>query len=455
MASILVIEDERVLAKNMVRFFESLGHNAEAAHDGITGVQAAARMVPDVVIVDFQLPGMDGLEVIRQLRQTDDPPRIVMVTGHASVTLAVDAMKAGSMDLLTKPVTLASLREVVERALRERGEQRALHFYRQREASHSSLKALIGESPEMVALRSMVQKLSLLEPTDQTSAAPILIIGETGTGKELVARACHQAGPRADAPFVEINCAALPAHLMEGELFGYEKGAFTDAHARKMGLIESADGGTLFLDEIGEMDLGLQAKLLRVLENFKVRRLGSLTDRQVNVRIVAATNRDLDIQVREGRFRSDLLYRLRVFQIQIPPLRARGEDVLHLARHLLDQQSRKYGHGTLRLDASAAQALKGYAFPGNVRELRNLLERAALLQTGGVIKIADLALPPAEVRSAPAAGAGPVTSLEAVEREHLVRALEAHHWNVTRAARSLDISRDTLRYRMERHGLKR
>ncbi len=324
MASILVIEDERVLAKNMVRFFESLGHYAEAAHDGISGVQAAARMVPDVVIVDFQLPGMDGLEVIRQLRQTEDPPRIVMVTGHASVTLAVDAMKAGSMDLLTKPVTLASLREVVERALRERGEQRALHFYRQREASHSSLKALIGESPEMVALRSMVQKLSLLEPTDQTSAAPILIIGETGTGKELVARACHQAGPRADAPFVEINCAALPAHLMEGELFGYEKGAFTDAHARKMGLIESADGGTLFLDEIGEMDLGLQAKLLRVLENFKVRRLGSLTDRQVNVRIVAATNRDLDIQVREGRFRSDLLYRLRVFQIQIPPLRARG-----------------------------------------------------------------------------------------------------------------------------------
>nr|CBA33750.1 hypothetical protein Csp_B20620 [Curvibacter putative symbiont of Hydra magnipapillata] len=455
MASILVIEDERVLAKNMVRFFESLGHNAEAAHDGIIGVQAAARMVPDVVIVDFQLPGMDGLEVIRQLRQTEDPPRIVMVTGHASVTLAVDAMKAGSMDLLTKPVTLASLREVVERALRERGEQRALHFYRQREASHSSLKALIGESPEMVALRSMVQKLSLLEPTDQTSAAPILIIGETGTGKELVARACHQAGPRADAPFVEINCAALPAHLMEGELFGYEKGAFTDAHARKMGLIESADGGTLFLDEIGEMDLGLQAKLLRVLENFKVRRLGSLTDRQVNVRIVAATNRDLDIHVREGRFRSDLLYRLSVFQIQIPPLRARGDDVLHLARHLLDQQARKYGHGTLRLDASAAQALKGYAFPGNVRELRNLLERAALLQTGGFIKIADLALPQAEVRSAPAAGAGPATSLEAVEREHLVRALEAHHWNVTRAARSLDISRDTLRYRMERHGLKR
>lgn len=455
MASILVIEDELVLAKNMVRFFESLGHNAESAHDGITGVQAAARMVPDVVIVDFQLPGMDGLEVIRQLRQTEDPPRIVMVTGHASVTLAVDAMKAGSMDLLTKPVTLASLREVVERALRERGERRALHFYRQREASHSSLKALIGESPEMVALRSMVQKLSLLEPTDQTSAAPILIIGETGTGKELVARACHQAGPRADAPFVEINCAALPAHLMEGELFGYEKGAFTDAHARKMGLIESADGGTLFLDEIGEMDLGLQAKLLRVLENFKVRRLGSLTDRQVNVRIVAATNRDLDIQVREGRFRSDLLYRLRVFQIQIPPLRARGDDVLHLARHLLDQQARKYGHGTLRLDASAAQALKGYAFPGNVRELRNLLERAALLQSGGVIQIADLALPQVEVRSAPAAGAGPATSLEAVEREHLVRALEAHHWNVTRAARSLDISRDTLRYRMERHGLKR
>jgi len=462
MATLLVIEDEQVLAKNMVRFFESLGHIAEAAHDGVTGVQAAARLHPDVVIVDFQLPGMDGLEVIRALRQADDPPRIVMVTGHASVTLAVDAMKAGSMDLLTKPVTLASLREVVERALRERGEQRALHFYRQREASHSSLQALVGDSPDMAALRAMVQKLARLEPTDNTPAAPILIIGETGTGKELVARACHQAGPRADAPFVEINCAALPAHLMEGELFGFEKGAFTDAHARKMGLIESADGGTLFLDEIGEMDLGLQAKLLRVLENFKVRRLGAVSHRQVNVRIVAATNRDLDAQVREGRFRSDLLYRLRVFQIQIPPLRARGDDVLQLAKHLLHQQSLRYGQGPLSLEPAAVQALRAYAFPGNVRELRNLLERAALLQSGGVIRVADLALPAVNAAAAvasapanPAAVEGGATSLEAVEREHLVRALEAHHWNVTRAAKSLDISRDTLRYRMERHGLKR
>ncbi|HNV59548.1 MAG TPA: sigma-54 dependent transcriptional regulator, partial [Rhodoferax sp.] len=342
MATLLVIEDEEILAKNIARFFEKAGHLVEVANDGAVGVQTALRIQPDVVIVDFQLPGMDGLEVIKALRKVDDPPRIVMVTGHASVTLAVDAMKAGSMDLLTKPVTLQSLKEIVDRALAERGERRALDYYRQRDARQASLDALVGTSPAMQTLRNMIRTVSNTEPADRSPAVPILVLGETGTGKELVARACHQAGPRAQAPFMEVNCAALPAHLIEGELFGFEKGAFTDAHARKIGLIEAADGGTLFLDEIGELDLGLQAKLLRVLENLRVRRLGALTDRQVNVRIVAATNRDLDLQVKEGHFRADLMYRLKVFQIQIPPLRDRAGDIPVLARHFLSELAGRY-----------------------------------------------------------------------------------------------------------------
>ena len=232
MATLLVIEDETVLAKNIARFFEKEGHLVEVTNDGAVGVQTALRIQPDVVIVDFQLPGMDGLEVIRALRNVDDPPRIVMVTGHASVTLAVDAMKAGSMDLLTKPVTLQSLKDVVQRALTERGERRALDYYQRREASQASLDALVGTSTTMRSLRDLIRTVSSIEPTDQSPAAPILVIGETGTGKELVARACHQSGARAKAPFIEINCAALPAHLIEGELFGFEKGAFTDAHAR-------------------------------------------------------------------------------------------------------------------------------------------------------------------------------------------------------------------------------
>lgn len=459
MATLLIIEDEQVLAKNIARYFEKLGHTVAVAHDGALGLQVATQLQPDVVIVDFQLPALNGLDVIKALRQMEDPPRIIMVTGHASVTLAVDAMKAGSMDLLTKPVTLASLHEVVQRALAERGERRALALYRQRDAREASLEALVGESSAMRALRELIRNVAATEPADQSAVSPILILGETGTGKELVARACHQSGPRAKAPFVEINCAALPAHLIEGELFGHEKGAFTGAHTRKIGLIEAAEGGTLFLDEIGELDLALQAKLLRVLENLRVRRLGALTDRQVNVRIVAATNSDLQAQVLAGNFRADLMYRLKVFQINIPPLRERASDIPLLAGHFLAQLASRYARSALTLDDTARVALSLHGWPGNVRELRNVLERAALLHRHSVLSATNLALPlPAVQRpqagndTRPAEGAA---SLGAMEREHLVRALDACEWNVTRAARQLDISRDTLRYRMERHGLRK
>ncbi|OYU46485.1 MAG: sigma-54-dependent Fis family transcriptional regulator [Burkholderiales bacterium PBB4] len=458
MATLLVIEDELVLAKNIARFFEKSGHLVELTHDGIQGIHAAQRVQPDVVIVDFQLPGMDGLEVIKALREFEDPPRIIMVTGHASVNLAVEAMKAGSMDLLTKPVTLQSLKDVVDRALAERGERRALDYYRDRDARQASLDALVGSSAAMEQLRRLIRTIAAVEPTDASPAPPVLILGETGTGKELVARACHHSGPRAKAPFIEVNCAALPAHLIEGELFGFEKGAFTDAHARKMGLIEAADGGTLFLDEIGELDLGLQAKLLRVLEDYRVRRLGALTDRRVNLRIVAATNRDLELQVREGRFRADLMYRLKVFQIQVPPLRERREDIAGLAQHFLAQLANRYGRAQLALEEGALAALERHDWPGNVRELRNVLERAVLMQRTGSLSEATLNLGPA-TRTGPASvqpqdvAAG--MSLDSMEREHLQRALDASGRNVSKAAALLGISRDTLRYRMERHGLRR
>jgi two-component system response regulator AtoC len=330
-------------------------------------------------------------------------------------------------------------------------------MYRQRDALEASLDALVGESAAMRSLRELIRTIATTEPADFSPVAPVLVLGETGTGKELVARACHQTGPRSKAPFVEINCAALPAHLIEGELFGHERGAFTDAQTRKIGLIEAADGGTLFLDEIGELDLGLQAKLLRVLENLRVRRLGALTDRQVNVRIIAATNRDLDEQVQAGKFRADLMYRLKVFQIHIAPLRERATDIPLLAQHFLAQLAARYARPELCLDSRALTALVQYPWPGNVRELRNVLERAVLLQRSGVLAAEDLALPaqrpmPASPRtSTPPVGA----SLESVEREHLLQALHASNWNVTQAARRLGISRDTLRYRMERHGLQR
>jgi two-component system, NtrC family, response regulator AtoC len=465
MATILIIEDEVTLAKNMARYFEKLNHTVAIVHDGPSGVEAARRTMPEVAIVDYQLPGLDGIEVIRALRANDDQIRIVMVTGYASVPVAIDAMKAGSFDLLTKPVALAALRAVVDRALAESGNRKALQYYQGRQASEAGLDALVGESPPMRALRTLVRTLAISEPTDSSPVAPILVLGETGSGKELVARACHFAGPRAQAPFVEINCAALPAHLMEGELFGFEKGAFTDAQARKIGLIEAADGGTLLLDEIGELDLVLQGKLLRVLENLRVRRLGAVQDRQVNVRVVAATNRDLDALVAAGKFRSDLLYRLRVFQINLPPLRARGNDVLLLAERFIGQIAARYAKPAPVLDEAAVRALRQHPWPGNVRELRNVIERAVLLGNAPYLGAADLglvaALPiPARPMESevPAIESGAVwqagTSLEAVERQHLIAALQQAGWNVTKAARALQISRDTLRYRIEKHGLR-
>lgn len=456
MATLLVIEDELVLAKNIARFFSAAGHTVEVANDGNEGVEMAKNGLPDVVIVDFQLPGLNGLEIIRTLRLSADPPYIVMMTGHASVSLAVDAMKAGSMDVLTKPVALSDLKNIVARALKERGARQALDYYRSREVRNGGVETLVGESVAMTSLRSLIGTVARLEPADQSAPAPVLIVGETGTGKELVARACHLAGPRSSGPFLEVNCAALPHHLIESELFGYEKGAFTDAQTRKTGLLEAADGGTLFLDEIGELDLQLQSKLLRVLENFRVRRLGAITDRQVNVRIITATNRDLNDMVRTGQFRADLLYRLKVFQIELPPLRAREGDIALLSQHFLELIVRRYGRAPVVLDASAIAALNQYHWPGNVRELRNVLERAVLNQAGERLTGADLqqfGLAAASVKNHAAETEG--YSLNAVERAHLVSALEANRWNVSKAAKLLGISRDTLRYRMEKHGLRR
>lgn len=459
MASLLIIDDEVVLAKNYARFFERSGHQVEVTHDGQSGIAAANRLMPDLVIVDFQLPDMDGLEVIQALRASEPQTCAVMISGHANVSIAVDAMKAGYIDLLTKPISLDHLGRIVDKALKELDTRRTLAFYQERSASDASLDRLIGDSPVMQALRARIATIARHEPRDNTSPPAVLIAGETGTGKELIARACHYAGPRAAKAFVDINCAALPAHLIEAELFGFEKGAFTDAKTRKTGLIESANGGTLFLDEIGEMDLGLQAKLLRVLEGSKVRRLGALQDLTVNVRFVAASNRNLQALVDEGRFRADLLYRLGVLTIDSPALRKRGHDVFQLADFFALQFASRYGRKAPRFSAQAQQALQNHSWPGNVRELRNLIERVLLLSQSEVIEVQDLGLPQASVlvpTPVPAAqSSGGTGTLEELERQCLVQALEQTGWNVTQSARILGISRDTLRYRIDKYELGR
>jgi len=319
----------------------------------------------------------------------------------------------------------------------------------------SELEKLLGDCNLMRTLRASIRKVVDGDERLRDGYPPaILVTGETGTGKELVARALHFEGPRRDQPFVEINCASIPAQLLESELFGHERGAFTDAKSRKLGLVETADGGTLFLDEIGDMDLALQAKLLRLLESRCVRRVGALRDQPVNVRIIAATHRPLASLVAEGRFRADLFFRLRTIHLAIPALRDRGEDIERLAEHYLAVHARRYGREGLTLSAGARSALLHHSWPGNVRELRNVMEQAVLMSGGPVVESVDLDwLPPSGAASTGTPGAAGSMTLEQMECQALQRALGSSRWNVSRAARELGISRDALRYRIEKYGL--
>ncbi len=354
-------------------------------------------------------------------------------------------------------MALGKLRLLLDKAMAEARRDQALHCYQQRDARGGSIDGLFGDSPPMQQLRHTVEPLVQAESRMRNNDAPaVLVLGETGTGKEGVARALHFNGPRHDKPFVELNCAALPAQLLESELFGHERGAFTDARERKLGLVETAEGGTLFLDEIGDMDIALQAKLLKLLEEKTVRRLGSLPEQRGDVRIVAATHRSLETLVRECRFRAALYFCLGVVQVRLPPLCERGDDAVLLARHFLQLHAARYGKPAPTLAADAEQSLRRHRWPGNVRELRNVLEQAVLLNASGAIGASQLALSdlgtPAAAEGGSARGAAERT-LPAMERQALLQALQSSDGNVTRAARELGISRDTLRYRIEKYGL--
>jgi DNA-binding NtrC family response regulator len=455
--AVLIIEDEATLGKNLRTYLDRAGFDVVLADTAERGLAELERFKPDAVLMDFKLPGMNGIEALGRVHEVAPGLPVIVVTGHGTVELAVEAMKAGAYDFLTKPVPLAKLRILLERAMGQERQAQALSYYRRREAAQGGLESLIGESPAMRQLKARIAQLLQAERNLQDADAPaVLVTGETGTGKELVARALHYGGPRRERPFVEINCAAIPAQLLESELFGHERGAFTDARERKMGLVETAAGGTLFLDEIGDLDLGLQAKLLKLLEEKTVRRLGGLRDQKVDVRIVAATHRSLEEQVRTERFRADLYFRLRIVELKVPPLRTRGDDVLLLANRFLEMHAARYGRGAMTLGAGARTLLTRHRWPGNVRELRNLMEQAVLLSAGNVLEAEDLHLSPLpiadEARPAPAGGEEPMR-LEEAERNLLVNALQKTGYNVTQAARLLGITRDTLRYRMEKHRL--
>ncbi len=453
--AILIVEDEATLAKNMRIYLTREGFEVRVAETAEEGLAVLDVFRPDAVVLDFNLPGMDGIEAIERIKAEAPEAHVIMVTGHGNVELAVEAMKRGAFDFLTKPVPLAKLKVLLEKAFGEVQRDNALAYYQRRDAQQTDLDSLLGESAPMRALKSTLRQVLAAEAQLRDADAPaVLVLGETGTGKEVVARALHFNGPRRDKPFVELNCASIPAQLLESELFGHERGAFTDARERKLGLVETAEGGTLFLDEIGDMDTGLQAKLLKLLEEKTVRRVGSLRDQPVNVRIVAATHRPLEALVQEKCFRADLYYRLRVVQLTLPPLRDRGGDILRLAEHFIAEHARRYGKPPPVLTPAARNALERHSWPGNVRELRNVLEQAVLLCADGRIDAAQLTLTSSAADLAGASpGAGATATLADMERQMLLRALERSAWNVSRAARDLGLTRDTLRYRIEKLGL--
>jgi DNA-binding NtrC family response regulator len=455
----MVVDDEAGLAAAIETFLRRQGVDARSFGTAEAGLAALGELAPDVALVDLQLPGMDGLAALAEIRRERPETVVIVMTAHSSIQGAVTAMKQGAFDYVAKPLDLEELWLVIQRAWdaeRARGE---LAYLRQRAGHSAPVASLLGVSPIMEEVRQRILQVAAADRLGEAGPT-VLVTGETGTGKELAARAIHAAGPRASGPFVEINCAAIPNALLEGELFGFEKGAYTDARTSKPGLFEAADGGTFLLDEIGLMDVTLQAKLLKVIEDRSVRRLGALTPRRVDVRIVAATNRDLEPAVREGTFRADLLYRLRVLTVEMPPLRGRAEDIWLLARHALERVRERYGLAETRWAPAARDALVAYPWPGNVRELTHVVERAALLHPGRALGPAILGLGPAQATPVAATpdgvavdfSRGPI-EMEAVERGLIEEALRHAGWNRARAAELLGLSRETLRYRIEKFRL--
>lgn len=451
---IFIVEDDPTLNRLVGDYFSTSGHEVTRFLNAEDALAAARLAAPDVVVTDVQLPAMNGVELVAELKKVEPTLLCVVMTAHGSVQLAVEAMRAGAFEFVEKPVDLARLVRLIDRAMATRRMQRELAWTRT-----GAAEELLGQSAAMIELRERITTLSRLP----MGSPPLLIQGETGVGKGVVARALHKARFGEAAPWIEVNCAALPATLIESELFGHERSAFTDAKQAKPGLFEAADKGTLFLDELGELPLEVQAKLLKVLESGTVRRVGGLRDRTVHVAVIAASNVDLEKASRTGRFRADLYHRLAALPLFIPPLRERGEDVLLLARAFLSELSVRYQRGPLSLSEQARRQLQAHSWPGNVRELKFALERALLLGPPGATELSSI---PGLVGEAPVSAAVEVTasgvrvelpsagiSFEVLEKAILERAMAMASGNVSGAARLLELSRDTIRYRLRKHGL--
>ncbi|HXY38441.1 MAG TPA: sigma-54 dependent transcriptional regulator [Vicinamibacteria bacterium] len=442
---ILIVDDETIVRDSLGAWFRQDGHQVDVAESAKDALRKVSGNRYDIAFLDIKMPGMDGLELQTRLAAADPELTIVLMTAYASVETAVKAMKAGAYDYIVKPFDPDDLSMLVRRAAEHRSLRAENLRLKKSIETSAAPPPLLGSSAPMRQVLELVQTVA-------ASDATVLITGESGTGKEVVARAIHAGSARRYNPMVVVNCGALPEGILESELFGHEAGAFTGARARHKGKFESAEGGTVFLDEIGEVSAKVQVELLRVLEEKKVTRLGGSAPVSVDFRTITATNRDLAAAVKEGAFREDLYWRLNVVHIHIPPLRERPEDVPVLAEHFLSRFAQSMSRKPMRFSPEALSALASYPWPGNVRELQNAIERAVVVGRDEVVQAADL---PLRVTQSPQAAAPGPGSLAEAERAHVQAVLEASGWNITRAARILDVDRVTLYNKIRRYELKK
>ncbi len=452
MPRVLVVDDEPGVQESLRMLLKD---DCQVATAGSVdaALDALAREPADLILLDLVMPGRSGFDLLAAVHTQDAPPPVVVLTATRSVATAVEAMKLGAADYVTKPFEVDALRIKVRQLLEKRDLEEEVARLRAQVEGRERLGEMLGRSDVMQEVFHTLRRVA-------RSKTSVLIRGESGTGKELAARAIHDLGPRRDGPFVAVNCAAIPDHLIESELFGHERGAFTDAVEQRIGRFEAASGGTLFLDEIGELSAGVQAKLLRALQDLRIERVGGSHPIEVDVRVVAATNRDLERDVAENRFRADLFYRINVVPIEMPPLRDRRSDIRRLAEHFLELARREAGAGPRRIAAAALAALERAPWPGNARELRNAIEHGVTLAEGDTLELADL--PQSVLRAARLEGLGEDVrsgrlgleeALADFERALLLESLERNGWNQTRAAGQLGITRRALKLRMDRHAL--
>lgn len=452
-SKLLVVDDEHLIRWSLEQNLKKQGYEVVTAGTGEDALRLVREEQPDLVLLDIQLPGISGIDVLEKIKEHDEDIIVIMVTANSGLENAVKAMRLGAYDYISKPFNLEEMSIVVRKALDSSDLKQEVVRLRT-ETKKNGAPNIIGNSRHVRSLMEVLDKVA------RSEAASVLVQGESGTGKELVAKWVHYSSNRADKPFIAINCAAVPASLLESELFGHEKGAFTDAKANKKGLFELADGGTVFLDEIGDMEMGMQAKLLRFLEDRSFRRIGGGRVFTVDVRIISATNKDLHKSIEERTFRNDLYYRLQVIPIMLPSLRERKEDILPLANHFISLFNRDFNKKIQGIDSVAERMLTEYGWPGNIRELKNVIERAIILGNNDTLQLENLPLE--IIAKSSSVPMGESTSsfrlppegidIEEVERELIRQALEVTEWNQSKAAKKLNLGIDAFRYRMKKFG---